>query len=553
MSSELFAGLPAINIPRSRWDNGSCVTGSMNHGLLVPVDFIPILPGDSMNYKFRDVTRMQTPVAPMFGNIKKHLAAFFVPWRLVWTHTEEFFGANKTTAGPQTTTYLLPHARFSQIEAGSLSHYLGKPYKAASDMDANSKNYYVANILKERAYYLIWNEYFRAQQIVNPVIVDKSDAVDTDQVGMKIGTFNGASIQPGSAASSLKKVSKQFDVFTACTISPQYGSAVSLPLGTTAPVMVDLPSSPGSGDLWSLGLYSAGQTKINLGANPGAGRLWENADYTNVKNAQVYVDLSTATAAKVNDVRYAFQLQKYLELSNYAGNYFFGILQVHYGVTSPDSRLQRPEFLGEFTEDILVHQVTSTADTTNSNVKTPIGATGAVSVTASGTVSLFDKAFVEPGFVCIVQWCRQRQVYSQGVMREDFKKSRYEVYSPEFCMLGDQATLTRELYWKAGESDIFGYQEHWAEYRYRPDRVTGMLDPNVPSSIDYWTLANKFTTKPQLNETFISEQPDNLRRCLVVTNGSVPDYFYDIYQDITFTREMPVRTLPGLIDHFGAM
>ena len=187
MSSELFAGMPAINIPRSRWNNGSCVTGSMNHGYLVPVDFIPILPGDSMNYKLRDVTRIyNTPVAPMFGNIKKHFAAFFVPWRLVWEHTEEFFGANKNSAGPQTTTYLLPHAKFDSCDVGSLSHHLGKPYMAAGETDADGKGYFVANILKERSYYLIWNEYFRAQQITNPVIISKTDSTDSDFVFNKI-------------------------------------------------------------------------------------------------------------------------------------------------------------------------------------------------------------------------------------------------------------------------------------------------------------------------------------------------------------------------------
>lgn len=550
MSSELFAGMPAINIPRSRWNNGSCVTGSMNHGYLVPVDFIPILPGDSMNYKFRDVTRMQTPVAPMFGNIKKHFAAFFVPWRLIWEHTEEFFGANKNTAGPQTTTYELPYCKFNEVQAGSLSHYLGKPYKSISEADVDGKTYYLANLLKERAYYLIWNEYFRAQQITNPVIVNKTDSNSGYNSTQKVGSWNGTGINPGDASTSLMKVAKQFDIFTACTISPQYGGSVSLPLGTSAPLKAIASPYTISGAGTTTDLFSSAKF-------PGISGAPTSSIYggSGTVDTQLVVDLTTATAAKVNDVRYAFQLQKYLELSNFQGNYFFGILQVHYGVTSPDSRLQRPEFLGEFSEDILVHQVTSTADTTVKGNTVPMGSTGAVSVTASGDVSLFDKAFVEPGYVCIVMWCRQRQVYSQGVMREDYKKDRFEVYSPEFCMLGDQATLQREVYWKAGDSPtaILGYQEHWAEYRYRPDRVTGILDPNVPSALDFWTLANKFTSVQSLNDTFISEQPDNLRRCLVINDGSVPDYFYDIYQNITFTREMPVRTLPGLIDHFGAM
>ena len=559
-SNKLFSGMPSINIPRSRWNDSYNVTGSFKHGFLVPIDCIPVLPGDGVSYQLKDITRMQTPIAPIFGNIKQHFVAFFIPMRLVWEHTEEFFGANKTSAGYQTGSYTLPHAKFEKVEVGSLSHYLGKPVKGQSETDADGNAYFVANILKERCYYLCHNEYFRAQQITNPVILNVSDSADNSFVQNKVGTFGvgGTNVNPGIASGSLLRVAKDFDYFTASTISPQYGAAVELPLGASAPVYIENVSGVNA----TTGYTLAGGLAINAGAKTNtlinfnaSGTADPATTATQDPPFKIYADLSTATAAKVNDVRYAFAVQKYLERANFAGNYFFGILQVHYGVTSPDSRLQRPEFLGSYEEDILVHQVVSTTDTLNSSnqLKTPVGSTGAMSVTASGGVNLFNKSFVEPGYILIMRYCRHRQVYSQGVMREDFKKDRFEIYTPELCNLGDQATLKRELYWKAGEKAVFGYQEHWAEYRYRPDRVTGLLDPAGGSGqAKWWTLANEFSSAPALDDNFILESRDNLDRCLT-TGSSLDEYICDTWANITWTREMPVRTIPGLIDHFGAM
>ena len=541
-SNGLFSGMPSINIPRSRWNSDFNVSCTFKHSFLTPVDFIPILPGDSVSLSIKDLTRMQTPIAPIFGNIKQHFAAFFVPWRLLWEHAEEFFGANKTSAGYQQITYTFPVCQFDRVEVGSLSHYLGKPVKGVSETDSDGNAYYIASMMKERAYYLIWSEYFRAQQITNPVVIYRTDSTGTNVAAGKCGVYNGNNVHPGVASSSLMKVAKRFDYFTASTLSPQYGAAVSIPLGTTAPVVMEQTTAG------SIGSGSSVVTDANTTAQGATTGLHAGT----LPNNTIYTDLSNAAAAKINDIRYAFAVQKYLERANFAGNYFFGILQVHYGVTSPDSRLQRPEFLGEFSEDILIHQVVSTADTTNSGVKTSVGNTGAMSVTASGLFNLCNKAFVEPGYLCIVRWCRQRQVYCQGIMREDFKTDRFEVYTPELCNLGDQTTLTRELYWKAGVDAKFGAQEHWAEYRYRPDRCAGLLDPAGSTSLQYMTLAHVFSSEPQLNDAFISESRDDIDRALT-TGSALDEYLSDTWVNIEWTREMPVRTIPGLIDHFGAM
>lgn len=574
-SGKYFAGAPSINIPRSKWKTGWNVAGTFPHGKFVPIDAIPVIAGDGHNIKLKDLTRMQTPIAPIFGNIKQSFAAWFIPLRLVWEHAEEFFGANKTSAGYQTTTYTFPIARFSRCDAGSPSHYLGKPYKASSETDANGKSYYLANILKERCYYLVWNEYMRPQQITNPVLVNLTDSVNTHSIDSKVGTWNGNPIRCDKPE-GLMNVAKQFDYFTACTLAPQYGAAVELPLGTTAPVinasqLHDMGNSLQLGKKGVIGTLIGDQPLFRAAGGAGNGSkvytaaMEDSTDqhgispvdqtgstWLEIDRSTLVTDLQHATAAKINDIRYAFAIQKYLERANFAGNYYFGILQVHYGVTSPDSRLQRPEFLGMIDEDILIHQVVATADTVNSGVKTSVGNTGAMSVTASGDVYLFDKAFVEPGYILICRWCKQRQVYSQGIMREDFKSDRFELYTPELCNLGDQSVLTRELYWKAGESEIFGFQEHWGEYRYRNDRVTSMLDPNVPNSLEFFTLANKFISKPELDDDFIFENAVNLERALT-TGNSIDHYIFDTYIEDIMTREMPVRTIPGLIDHFGAM
>ena len=531
MGDAVFAGMPSINIPRSRWDDGHTHTTSIRHGFFTPLECIPVVAGDTIHYKFKSLVRMQTPIAPIFGNIDISYVAFFVPLRLVWEHAEEFFGANKTSAGYQQNTYTLPAAQFYNVDAGSLSHYLGKPIALGTDLDGSGRSYW-ANITKERGYYLIWNEFARAQQITNPVIVNFTDSLKTTPIANKIGSWNGANINTGDAyGGSLMRVAKKFDNFTSCTISPQYGAAVELPLGTTAPIKFEAASALTANTNYAVGFEGNGTKYYNLTSSGVA-----NEDgWASSVNGSLFADLSQATAAKINDIRFAFACQKFLERSNFAGSTMWGQLQVHYGVTSPDARLQRPEFLGQMTHPINVHQVVATADTTNSGIKTSVGNTGAVSVTASGEVSLFNKSFVEPGYVYILAFTKHRRLYSQGLMKEDRKLDRMEIYTPEMANLGDDAVKTTEIYWKANETDIFGYNMHWYEYHYRPDRVSGMIDPYGNNSLSFWTLAEKFTTKPQLNDDFIFEDRTELDRALT-TGSTFDEYVIDLWSSKSNVR-----------------
>lgn len=542
MGSKHFSSMPNISIPRSRWKVPFSHPFTMNHGQLIPVDCFEVVPGDGFAGRYSLVIRMSTPIAPIMGNIKAKLVAFYVPMRLLWEHTEEFYGANKTSAGYQQTTYKIPATSIFRagIPVGSVSHHLGKPicsYNAGS-------NYGVASVLKERAYWFIWSEWYRAQQLQDPFIMNKGDFVVNVSSGQPIGTISG---QIRNFASMPAQVCKQFDYFTACTLSPQYGAAVSLPLGSYAPVI-------GINASGNIAHGFTGSDVSTTGSVPAIGVAGQFISHDSTSGAAIKfdVDLSQATAATINSIRYAFQLQKYLERSNY-GSRFFEMLNAHYGVTSPDARLQRPEYLGGFEFPIVVQQVLSTAGY-QAGTSTEVGQPGATSVTAVKR-HLFTKDFVEPGYLMVMlSTTIDGRAYTQGLMREDFLLDRFEHYSPEFANLGDQAILNKEIYLAGDDNDdkVFGYNEHWAELRYRKNYASGLLDPAASGSLNYWTLADNYQSRPSLCASWIVESRDEITRCLV-TGSTGPDYICDMYAEYTATREMPVYTIPGLVDHFGVM
>lgn len=545
MGSYRFSMAPNISVPRSKFHMPFNHITSFNHGKLIPIDCMEILPGDEFKLDLSAVIRMSTPIAPIFGNIKGHIHAFFIPMRLVWEHTKEFYGENKTSAGYQTGSYSIPSSELEGTTGGypvpnSVSSYLGKPC-VADNVGGLS-----ISVLKERCYYLVWNEYYRAQQLQGPVLLSVADTGDIGTI--QAGNSDYSVSTTISWGTKCMNVCKEFDYFTACTTSPQYGSAVTLPLGTTAPVIVNSSVAASADSVWNIKnkntIYSGGGTSP-LGAKVGSGAG---------SSADVLADLSNATAASINTIRYAFACQKWLERANF-GSRFFEMLNLHYGITSPDARLQRPEYLGGRDFYINVDQVISTAGYVAGSSQ-EVGQTGAVSVTGVKLGNLFHKAFVEPGYVLVLLSTTHERTYSQGILREDMRKDRFDFYFPEFANLGDQGVKSCELFFAdAGastEEATFGYQEHWAEYRYRPNRVSGIMNPNVTGALSYWTLAERFTSRPTLSNSFIMEDRKELTDALV-SGSSGPDYIADIFFDYTAIREMPLYTIPGLIDHFGTM
>lgn len=550
------ASNPSIAIPRSRFLQEYNFSASMLHGDLVPLDCFEVIAGDDFTVKkaAKEII-MSTPIAPIFGNIKLKVCAFFIPMRLVWEHTEEFFGANKTSAGPQTTTYLIPRSSVYKygIPKYSVSHYLGKPY-CALDSSKAAADFGVVSILKERCYWLTWSEWYRAQQVQNPFILRKADSTPNGTGDGLLGSRDGTNLHLDAMCA---KVCKQYDIFTAATLSPQYGSAVELPLGTFAPILASdtlHDFSSGSNLYFQTGTGDS-KTSREIVISTEEGRVdLLAADDTgdSITGSNLYADLSHATAAKINDIRYAFQLQKYLERANF-GSRFFEVLAVHYGVTSPDSRLQRPEYLGGKSAPIVVRTVLSQAGYEASSSQ-KVGQPGASSITFVDLSGLFSKGFVEPGYVLILASTNHERVYSQGLLQEDTKFDRFEFYSPEFNNLGDQAIKNKHIMLTGDASDeqVFGYQGHWDEYRYRLKRVAGDLDPNITGSLDFWTLSEKFSSRPSLSASFIQENRDCISRCLV-TGATGPDYIFDFYCEYQATREMSMYAIPGLIDHFGVI
>ena len=557
MSQNHFAAVPNISIPRSRFKMPFNHSTSWLHGDLIPLDCFEVIAGDTISCKLSAMVWMSTPIAPIFGNIKGYLKAFFVPMRLIWEHWEEFFGANKTNAGYQTVQRTVPMASLSVgINDHSVSAYLGKPQVATNGCNVS------VSVLKERGYYLIWNEYYRAQQVQNPVLIDFSDTGN-------IGSLNGNTI---SFARAPLKVNKMFDYFTACTLYPQYGAAVTLPLGTYATVktipVTDVNTSLLSTNPMFWATSAGGVVSLDGASSPhsllettngatfrrtGSETLPSGTD-VNLFPANLVADLSNATAATINSLRYAFAVQKYLERANF-GSRYYEILSVHYGVTSPDSRLQIPERLGSCEMPINISSVLSTAGYAAGNTTT-VGAPGAAATAALRQKHLFTKAFVEPGYVYVMLGTHHERSYVDGILREDLKADRFDFYSPEFANLGDQVVYDGEIYCGGLNNTTakapFGYQEHWAEYRYRPNRVSGLLAPTGSNSLAFWTLADKFAAVPSLSGTFLEEDRNAISRALVSGNNG-PDYIGDFYFDYTATREMPLITIPGLIDHFGSM
>ena len=541
MSNYRFSMAPNISVPRSKFKMPFNHKTSFLHGKLVPVDCFEILPGDEFKCDFSALVRMATPIAPIMDNITAHVHAFFVPMRLVWEHTKEFYGENKTSAGYQSQSYSIPSSILSNGTVDSVSTYLGKP------LCVNGDSVTSLSVLKERGYYLIWNEYYRAQQLQNPVLINLGDSGAIGTITDGHGNDDlGGNTTTIDFDTPCMNVCKEFDYFTACTTSPQYGSAVTIPIANTAPV----------GFIPSVSSTTSGFSTAGLAASTSVvGDVFQPIDMTStqtgVNGRAVLADLSKA-AGTINDIRYAFQVQKWLERANF-GSRFFEMLNLHYGVTSPDARLQRPEYLGGFDFYVNVDQVISMAGYA-AGTTTEIGQTGAVSVTGVKHKNLFNKAFVEPGYVYVLISTTHDRTYNQGYQREDVRSDRFDFYFPEFANLGDQAIKKGEIFANdtATDEKIFGYQEHWAEYRYRKDRVSGILNPSVANSLDFWTLSENFTQEQTLGNDFIMENRSSLSRCLT-TGASGPDYIADFHIQYTAIREMPLYTIPGLVDHFGTM
>lgn len=535
-----FSVMPSVSISRSRFERKSQHKTSFNLGDIVPIYVDEVLPGDTRSFDMAALVRMSTPIAPIMDNIYLDYFAFFVPSRLTWHHWKEFMGENSESAGIPSREYLMPTIRSQDatIEGSLIDRMIGNVVINDNDVSA----------LPFRAYYLIYNRWFRNQNLEAPLPVYLGDSIGSENV--LIGSSDKVACND-----IICKASKLPDYFVSALPYAQKGEAVKIPLGTTAPIVGDttthnllnglqfnyISTGSSSQGLHSFSIDPTGYVNES-DAGPGGNNLGR------VSRTNLIADLSNATAVTINQLRYAFQLQKFLEKDALYGSRYFEILAAHFNVKSPDATLQEPEYLGGKRMNINIDQVLSTAGYEASS-DTSVGAPGANSVSGFKG-SLFTKSFTEHGYLFIMAVARQDHTYGQGINRMWTRKTRYDFYFPVFANLGAQTILNKEIAALDinSQDEVFGYQEAWAEYRYKPSMVSGLLNPSRDNSLSYWTLADKFKTTPTLSSSFILENRDNIERALV--SGSMgPDFIADFYFKDIAVRPMPVYSIPGLVDH----
>lgn len=542
-----FATLPRADISRSRFDRSSSLKTSFNVGDIVPFYLDEVLPGDTFNVETSKVVRMQPMVTPIMDNIYLDTYYFFVPCRLCWSHWKELNGENTESAWLPSTEYEVPQITAPEggWSVGTIADYFGIPTGVAG---------LSVNALPFRAYALICNEWFRDENLSDPLNIPIDDAT---VAGVNTGTWVTDVVKGGLPY----KAAKYHDYFTSCLPAPQKGPDVLIPGGTGAnvPVLALADQVPSPGTVGMTGKFplneysgdslyyvvrpnSVAEDQLELSAQKGAGNngfvptnLWAVGD-------------GSVVSATINQLRMAFQIQKLYERDARGGTRYTEILKSHFGVTSPDSRLQRPEYLGGNRIPINVNQIVQQSATAEGS--TPQGNPVGLSFTSDRNDD-FIKSFTEHGYVIGLMVARYDHTYQQGLDRLWSRKDRFDFYWPVFANIGEQAVLNKEIYAQGKEQDdeVFGYQEAWADYRYKPNRVTGEMRSQYKASLDVWHLADDYSSLPTLSDSWIREDQKNVDRVLAITSEVSNQLFADIYVRNRSTRPMPVYSVPGLIDH----
>lgn len=535
-----------LDIARSTFRRDHSVKLSFNVGDVIPFYVDEVLPGDTFQLKTSMVARLQTLLTPMMDNLYLDTYFYFVPNRIVWQHWRELMGENTQSAWIPKTEYSVPQvtAPSGGWSIGSIADYMGIPTGVAN---------LSVNALPFRAYALIMNEWFRDENLSDPLNIPVDDATLAGSNGTNYITDVVKGGMPFKAA-------KFHDYFTSALPAPQKGPDVTISVsgGSNYPVRTFAEDVSGSSDV-PLHLRTFDRMPYNvLGVNtsdsPEPGALWATVS-TVSGNAVPFVPTNlwavndgSVSATTINQLRMAFQIQKLYEKDARGGTRYIEILKSHFGVTSPDARLQRPEYLGGNRIPVNINQVVQSSATQSSG--TPLGDTAAFSVTTD-VHGDFIKSFVEHGFVIGVMVARYDHTYQQGLERFWSRRDRLDYYFPVFANIGEQPILNKEIYAQgtAQDNEVFGYQEAWADYRYKPSRVAGEMRSKAPTSLDVWHLADEYTTLPKLSDAWIREDKTNVDRVLAVTSSVSNQMFADLYIQCKATRPMPVYSIPGLIDH----
>lgn len=566
-----FAENPVnMNIPRSGWKMQSTVKTSFNTGQLIPFYCTEILPSDSCKVKTSIVCRMQTLITPPMDNLFLDTYYFFIPNRLLWEHWEEFLGENKTGHWIQDVVYEVPmlKAPSGGWDVGSLADYFGIP-TGIENIEISA--------LPFRAYGLICNEWFRSENLTDPVLVNIDDTVRNGTNG----TNEVTDVQLGGVPF---KVAKLFDYFTSALPAPQKGDPVVIPILGTDPIPVqtsNIAQNPSdfvdmiSGKPVPLAFTTTGSVKnplhfsfqvnpIGTNSSPNAGNVgdnnatgWTGGDMSRfsagiTENTSYPINLYAyppegAGVIDINTLRTAFQMQRFFERMARGGSRYRELIKSFFGVSVQDMRVQIPEFLGANRIPININQIIQQSETAT----TPQGTTTGMSLTTDVNYN-FDKSFTEHGYIIGLMCVRYEHSYQQGLHRMWSRKGKFDFYWPTFAHLGEGPIYNREIFAQGTEEDneVFGYQERWAEYRYSPSYVTGEMRSNHSNTLDVWHLADDYETLPMLSDEWIREDKSNVDRVLAVTSEVSNQFFADILVENEIRRAMPLYSVPGLIDHF---